>query len=75
MSSKAAPKRTWFDGFLDFLERACNKLPVPAIMFFYLFIIIAVISAILSAVGLSAVNPARSEVVAVEDAIFSHVLV
>ena len=43
MSSKAAPKRTWFDGFLDFLERACNKLPVPAIMFFYLFIIIAII--------------------------------
>ena len=41
MSSKAAPKRTWFDGFLDFLEKACNKLPVPAIMFFYLFIIIA----------------------------------
>ena len=72
MSSKAAPKRTWFDGFLDFLERACNKLPVPAIMFFYLFIIIAIISAILAAMGLSAVNPATNEVVAVQNPISSE---
>ena len=72
MSSKAAPKRTWLDGFLDFLEKACNKLPVPAIMFFYLFIIIAIISAILAAMGLSAVNPATNEVVAVQNPISSE---
>ena len=30
-------KKTWLDKFLDVLERACNKLPVPAIMFIYLF--------------------------------------
>ena len=58
-------KKTWFDKFLDFLERACNKLPPPAIMFAFLFVIIAVISCICSLLGLSAVNPATQEVVAV----------
>lgn len=71
MSSKAAPKKTGFDKFLDFLERACNKLPVPAIMFFYLFIIVAIISAILAAMGVSALNPATNEVVAVQNPISS----
>ncbi len=72
MSSQSNTKRGWFDGFLDLLERACNKLPVPAIMFFYLFIIIAVISCILSAIGVSAVNPATQEVVAVQNPISSE---
>ena len=39
--SAQSKKKGWFDVFLDGLEKACNKLPVPAIMFFYLFIIIA----------------------------------
>ena len=58
-------KKTWLDKFLDVLERACNKLPPPAIMFAFLFVIIAIISCICSLLGLSAVNPATQEVVAV----------
>ena len=60
-------KKNWFDKFLDFLERACNKLPTPAIMFIYLFGIVAVASCICSLLGLSAVNPATGEVVAVQN--------
>jgi aminobenzoyl-glutamate transport protein len=69
--SAQSKKKGWFDIFLDGLEKACNKLPVPAIMFFYLFIIIAIVSAILASMGLSAVNPATNEVVAVQNPISS----
>ena len=69
--SAQSKKKGWFDVFLDGLEKACNKLPVPAIMFFYLFIIIAIISCILANMGISAVNPATNEVVAVQNPISS----
>ena len=44
MPDNTLTKRTWLDKFLDGLERVCNKLPPPAIMFIYLFVIVAVIS-------------------------------
>ena len=40
---EGAVKQGWFDKFLSALERACNKLPPPAILFIYLFVIIAVL--------------------------------
>ena len=46
MPSNSLTKKTWLDKFLDGLERVCNKLPPPVIMFIYLFVIVAVISAI-----------------------------
>lgn len=58
-----ARKKTWFDKFLDVLERSVNKLPTPAIMFIYLFVIVAVVSAIASLLGVSATNPATKEVI------------
>ena len=64
MPDNTLTKRTWLDKFLDGLERVCNKLPPPAIMFIYLFVIVAVISALLSLAGVSAVNPSTEEVVA-----------
>ena len=53
----------------------CNKLPPPAIMFIYLFVIVAVISAILSFMGVSAVNPSTDEVVAIQNPISSAGLI
>ena len=47
-------KITWLDKFLDILERACNKRPVPAIMFIYLFFIVALPLSYAAAVALSA---------------------
>lgn len=69
MPENTLAKKTWLDKFLDVLERACNKLPPPAIMFIYLFVIVAVISAILSLMGVSAVNPATNELVEVQNPI------
>lgn len=40
-------------GFLNWIERVGNKVPNPTIMFVYLIGIVAVLSAILSAVGVS----------------------
>ncbi|MBP3836921.1 MAG: AbgT family transporter [Pyramidobacter sp.] len=49
--------------FLGSIERACNKLPSPVMLFMYLFIIIAVISWIASLCGLALTNPATGKVV------------
>ena len=75
MPDNTLTKRTWLDKFLDGLERVCNKLPPPAIMFIYLFVIVAVISALLSLAGVSAVNPSTEEVVAIQNPISSAGLI
>ena len=49
------------------IERACNKLPSPVMLFMYLFIIIAVISWIASLCGLALTNPATGKVVTVRN--------
>ncbi|MBO5493030.1 MAG: AbgT family transporter [Pyramidobacter sp.] len=53
--------------FLGSIERACNKLPSPVMLFMYLFIIIAVISWIASLCGLALTNPATGKVVTVRN--------
>lgn len=69
MPDTTLTKKTWLDKFLDGLERVCNKLPPPAIMFIYLFVIVSVLSAVLNLMGVSALNPATNEVVKVENPI------
>ena len=63
MSTPATQKKSWIDKALDGIERVCNKLPPPGILFIYLFVIVAVIGAIVSATGASLVNPANGETV------------
>lgn len=67
MPSNSLTKKTWLDKFLDGLEKVCNKLPPPVIMFIYLFVIVAVISALCSLAGMEALNPATQEVVKVQN--------
>lgn len=62
-STPAAQKKSAVDRFLDGIERVCNKLPPPAILFVYLFMIVAVIGAIFTVTGVSMVNPASKEAV------------
>ncbi|KAF5053534.1 p-aminobenzoyl-glutamate transport protein [anaerobic digester metagenome] len=62
-STPAAQKKSAVDRFLDGIERVCNKLPPPAILFFWLFLIVAVIGAIFTVTGVSMVNPATKEAV------------
>lgn len=66
-SNPAAQKKSAVDRFLDGIERVCNKLPPPAILFCYLFVIIAVLGAIFSFTGISLVNPATNEPVSAQN--------
>ena len=53
--------------FLGGIERACNKLPSPVMLFLDLFVIIAVISWIAGMCGLELVNPATGKMVTVRN--------
>ena len=61
MTDTAAAKKSWVDRFLDGIERVCNKLPPPAILFCWLFLIVAVIGAIFTVTDFSMINPAISD--------------
>ncbi len=63
MKETATTKKSWIDKFLGGIEAVCNKLPPPAILFCYLFVIVAVIGAIVSAAGITLINPASGEAV------------
>ena len=67
MSETTAPKKTWFDKFLNGLEKACNKLPPPAILFMILFVITGVLGWLFSILGVSVINPATGEAVVAQN--------
>ncbi|MCI8511959.1 MAG: AbgT family transporter [Lachnospiraceae bacterium] len=64
MNENTTAKKTWVDKFLDGVERVCNKLPPPAILFFWLFFLVGIIGAIFTMAGVTLVNPASGEAVA-----------
>lgn len=49
--------KTFLDRFLDFIEKAGNKLPDPAMLFLILMLITWVLSAILSPIDFGAIDP------------------
>lgn len=49
--------KTFLDRFLDFIEKAGNKLPDPAMLFLILMLITWVLSALLSPIDFGAVDP------------------
>ena len=65
MSENSSTKKSLLDRILDAIERAGNKLPDPITMFLGLAIIVTIISAICSAAGVSAVNPADGSTIEV----------
>lgn len=56
-------------GVLGAIERAGNTLPHPSILFLYITAGLAVLSAVLSLMGVSAVNPTTGETVTVQNII------
>ena len=55
------PKAKGMDRFFDFIERTGNKLPTPFMLFVYLTIATAVLSAILSYMGVSEIYMAAGK--------------
>ena len=60
---KASANKSWVDKMIGGIEAVCNKLPPPAILFCFLFVVVAVIGAIFSIAGISLVNPSTGEAV------------
>lgn len=60
-------KKTFGTRFLEGVENICNKLPQPAIIFMYLFVITALISLILSLFHVSFYNPASETTVPIRN--------
>lgn len=56
-------KKSFFDRFLDLVEKSGNKLPDPVMIFISLCAIILTISCILGNLGVSAKNPANGKTV------------
>ena len=65
MEEKTTAKKTMLDRILDSIERAGNKLPDPITLFLGLSVIVMLISALCSALGVSAVNPADGSTIEV----------
>lgn len=66
MSTEAA-SNTMFNRLLNSIEKAGNKLPDPAILFFYLMVIVWVLSAILAPIDFGETHPLTGEVLSVNN--------
>lgn len=64
MEKKLQEKASLLDRFLDTVERVCNKLPPPAILFGILFVITAIVGALCTQAGFALENPASHKLVA-----------
>jgi aminobenzoyl-glutamate transport protein len=60
-------KKGFLNRSLDFIERNGNKLPDPAILFFGLMVTIWVLSALLSNVGFTEIDPRSNEAIVVRN--------
>ena len=69
MNAVAEEKTTKRGGVLDFIERVGNALPHPWVLFLWLCLILAVVSAVLSYAGVSVINPTKGEEVVVRNLI------
>ena len=63
MSENTTAKKTGVDKLIDGIEKVCNKLPPPAILFCWLFLFTAIIGTIATVAGVSLINPATNEAV------------
>ncbi|PMH37520.1 aminobenzoyl-glutamate transporter [Vibrio sp. 10N.286.49.B3] len=75
-ATKNAPpaKPSVMDRFLNGIERAGNKIPDPAILFFWALVIVWVASALLSNVSFDLVNPRTGDALAVNNLLTGEAL-
>lgn len=64
--AKNAPQKGWIDRSLDFIERAGNKLPDPAILFLLLMIATWILSALLAQVQFTEIDPRSGEAIQIQ---------
>lgn len=62
-NNKASEKKGFLDIFMNAVEKVCDLLPPPTILFCFLFLIVAAIGTLLTVTGVELVNPATQEIV------------
>ena len=67
MSNKTNQKKGFLDVFMNAVEKVWDLLPPPTILFVILFLVVAVIGALLSVAGVEMTNPATGEIVAAKN--------
>lgn len=67
MNAQKTSKTTFMSRFLDVVERAGNKLPDPAILFFFLMLTVWVLSAWLSTMTFTDIDPRTGETLVVRN--------
>jgi aminobenzoyl-glutamate transport protein len=72
--STKQPKKTFVDKFLDIIERAGNKLPDPAILFLVLMLTIWALSAMMSGINFSEIDPRTGTAVVVQNLLTGQAL-
>lgn len=73
-NSKPEEKKGFVTKMLDFVERAGNKLPDPAILFFVLMLVIWGLSAIFSTVNFTEINPTTGDPIQINNLLTSSAL-
>jgi len=73
-NAESLPKSGLINKFLDLIERAGNKLPDPAILFFVLMITIWVLSALLSGFSFSEIDPRSGAPIVVQNLLLGSAL-
>ncbi|MCU6665862.1 AbgT family transporter [Silvania hatchlandensis] len=73
-TDKAASESRLMSGFLNAIERAGNRLPEPALIFFYILLLVMGLSAVLSLVEFDVVNPVTQQAVQVNNLLSAEAL-
>lgn len=73
-NSQATKKKGIVNKALDFVERAGNKLPDPAILFFILMLVIWGLSALFSSVSFAETDPSTGEAIRIHNLLTSEAL-
>lgn len=75
MNNTETSKKTTITRFLDFIEKAGNKLPDPAVLFFFLMLLVWVLSAMLSTISFTEIDPRTGAVLEVRNLLDSRAIV
>ena len=74
VKKQTSKKKGVVNRLLDFVERAGNKLPDPAILFFVLMLVIWVLSALFSTINFSEIDPTTGEAIEINNLLTSSAL-
>ncbi|MBQ5698580.1 MAG: AbgT family transporter [Lachnospiraceae bacterium] len=67
MAKENTQKKSFIDSFCGGIEKVANKLPSPFMIFVILFMVTAILSCILSLMGVQGIHPTTGEVVTVSN--------